>query len=458
MRTHDRHLRRRLPIARSYVTVCLALLVTGGCYVPVCSPGIPAPMLPDSYRMPIRTAGPPLNFAGLTIAPKEDYLLGTNDVLEVTIYNLYPGTEDKPPMFQAQVMSDGHIYLPHVERVRVGGMNILQANEAIIDAYRPDVIVKPDIAVHLLQKGTTSVLVLGEVRKPGVYQLPNGENDVAHALAMAEGLREDAATEIEVHRRILPQPASSIPQGMAQVHRLPTVPEARPLQGVLCAATTTAGQADAEVGAEQISDDLFGEPGAAVVPELASDMSQLGPPPDILNPFSEEPLSADAGMGILRIPFRGTPDEPFGPGDIVLHPGDTVVVPSRKAEVFYVVGKLSPTNFLRFSISARERDIGAGFILPRDREIDVVMAVAMAGYIDPIDSPTTVTVHRILPDGDPMLIRVNLIKARYDRRETVLVQAGDIIYLNPDLPWWLRRTFDRVVGELIISGFQRAIR
>jgi hypothetical protein len=96
-------------------------------------------------------------------------------------------------------------------------------------------------------------------------------------------------------------------------------------------------------------------------------------------------------------------------------------------------------------------------VLPRDREVDVVTAVAMAGYIDPIDSPTTVTVHRRLPDGQPLLIRVDLIKARYDYRETVLVQAGDIIYLNPDLPWWLRRTFDRVVPELIIEAYRRAL-
>jgi hypothetical protein len=37
------------------------------------------------------------------------------------------------------------------------------------------------------------------------------------------------------------------------------------------------------------------------------------------------------------------------------------------------------------------------------------------------------------------------------------VQAGDIIYLNPDPPWYLRRLFDRVVADLITIPYARAL-
>jgi hypothetical protein len=94
-------------------------------------------------------------------------------------------------------------------------------------------------------------------------------------------------------------------------------------------------------------------------------------------------------------------------------------------------------------------------VLPRNREIDVVEAVAMAGYIDPIDSPTTVTVHRVLPDRRPVLINVDLIAARTNGNETILVEPGDIIYLNPDFAWWFRRTFDRVLPDLITIPYIR---
>ena len=45
------------------------------------------------------------------------------------------------------------------------------------------------------------MLVLGKVNRPGLHELPRYQNDVGHALAAAEGLAEDAADVIEVHRR-----------------------------------------------------------------------------------------------------------------------------------------------------------------------------------------------------------------------------------------------------------------
>ena len=50
-----------------------------------------------------------------------------------------------------------------------------------------------------------------------------------------------------------------------------------------------------------------------------------------------------------------------------------------------------------------------------------------------------------------------MIAARYDRRENIYVQPGDIIYLNPDASWWFRRTFDRIIGDLILIPYGRAV-
>ena len=143
------------------------------------------------------------------------------------------------------------------------------------------------------------------------------------------------------------------------------------------------------------------------------------------------------------------PGDGLTPEDITLQQGDVVVVPRRVREVFWVVGQLNYNLEQRFSLRQDDRDLGNGFNLPTDRDIDVVTAVAMAGYIDPIDSPTTVTVQRNQPNGPPLIIIVDLIKARYDEHETVLVQPGDIIYINPDGAWWARRQWDRIFPSLI---------
>jgi polysaccharide export outer membrane protein len=400
----------------------LCLILGTGCWAPLCSHGISASRLPEEYRTPRRTAGPHLNLSSLTLENQGDYMLGPDDVLEFTIHGLYPGAEVRP--VRVRVMSNGDIYLPMIGAVRVAGMNLVQANDAVTRAYADGILKDSRTNVVLVEKSSTSVVVLGEVRTPGVQRLPKYENDVAHALAAAGGLAEDAADEIEIHRRRSP---------------------VKQMSGVK--ASFEGARTDPEVI-------LVGE-----VEDVASDREvKAGGEPNriVVNSTYSQP-SADAALEIVRIPLRGQPSKPIQSDDIVLQNGDVVVVASRKSAVFYVVGKLSPTNFVRFNIGARERDLGAGFLLPKDREIDVVTAVAMAGYIDPIDSPTTVTVHRVCPDGEPTLIIVDLIKARSDRCENLLVEAGDIIYLNPDAPWWFRRTIDKLIDNVFSFGISYRI-
>jgi polysaccharide export outer membrane protein len=382
---------RALAASATLLVVVAFLASSSGCYAPLHSHGIPAATLPDEFRVPWRTGGPNLNLASLTAAPPVDYLLGPDDVLEIIVHGLVAGEPSEPIL--ARVMGDGQIHLPIVGAVKVGGLNLLQAQEAVTRAYADGVLKEPRVSVALAEKSTIDVLVLGEVKLPGVYRLPKYENDIAHALAMAGGLTVTAELEIEVHRRI---------------HT-----------------------------------------------EVDGTIELLPPPDDIVGPC---PHPFDPSLEVLRIPLRGFAEQPFRPQDVVLTHGSVVLVPSRRDEVFFVVGKLSQNNAVRFSLGREERELGSGFVLPRDREIDVVTAVAMAGYIDPIDSPTTVTVHRVRPDGEPLLIKVDLIKARYDRLETVLVEAGDIIYLNPDACWWTRRTFDRVVPDLITLPYGEAMR
>jgi len=364
----------------------LLLGTSAGCYAPLCSPGIPAPNLPDSYRTPYKSIAQPLNFSNLTVPPPKDYILGPDDVLEVTVPDLFRGVP--PQAFRVQVMANGEISLPLLKPVRVGGMNLLHAQQTITKAYASGVLANPFVNVSLAEKKTFDIPVVGEVQRAGVHALPKYENDVGHALAAAGGFTDDAADYLEVHRRV------------------------------------------------QHVNDINGQM------------------PYHLERYEETPGDPKK---VLRIPLRGLPAGALRREDVQLGPGDMVVVPNRKDEVFWVVGQLDDSNLVRFSLGDRERELGAGLILPRDRDIDVVTAVAMAGYIDPIHSPTTVTVHRTCPNGEPMLIHVDLIKARFSRKETVMVQPGDIVYVNPDASWWMRRTFDRIVPELLLIPYAQSM-
>ena len=367
------------------------IILLCGCWAPLLSPGIPASQLPETYRTPNRTAGKPLNYASLTVPATGDYLLGPGDILDITVFPNQPIATVRP--LRVQINSGGEIYLPQIGSVPITGLTLLQANKEIQDRYeRTELYAHPVVNITLQEKTTTSVVVMGEVLKPGVLELNKYENDVPHAVASAGGLTEDADDEIEVHRREL----------STQLQRM-EVHEA--LQLV--------------------------EPGSS---------HQLA------NLLSLENTSLNPSR-IVHIPLRGDPTSPIRPEDLTLHDGDVVMVRSRKDQVFYVTGPLARLNFVRFNVGGSDRDLGSGFLLPRDREIDVVTAVAMAGYIDPIDSPTTVTIHRADTDGNPHRIVVDLMKARYDRKENLFIEPGDIIYLIPDFGWWFRRSFDRLVNN-----------
>ena len=409
--------------------VAFAALVSSlpGCYAPLVTKAIPARTLPDEFRVPLRTGGPRLNLSALTMQPPQDYLLGPNDILGVTIPGLYEQAEVLP--LRMQVMADGRISLPLVGPVSVQGLNLLQAQQAITAAYADGFIIDPRVNVELMQKSTTSVLVLGQVTQPGTYALPKYENDVGHAIGAALGLADEAGDYIEVHRRLRPE-ALAPPNVGGHYRRsesMALLPPVDPLR----------------VPPVDGSAVQFAAAGQPYYPQLAPPLVQQLP---------------QLAPQIIRIPLRGMDASQLDPKDIILQPGDVVVMPDRRREVFYVVGALNATNTVRFTIGNRERELGVGFVLPRDREIDVVTAVAMAGYIDPIYSPTTVTVHRVGPDGQPLLIYVDLIKARYSRCETILVQPGDIIYLNPDSKWWWRRWIDKTLVQVFSVPYTRLLR
>lgn len=414
------------PAGRLLVTI--VALALSGCYVPLRSPSIPACQLDDSYRMPNRGAATQLNFASLTLPPSPDYILGPDDTLEITVSGLFEGPEIRP--LRARIMSDNTVTLPLVGDVRIGGMNLSQAQQAITNAYADGFLVNPRVGVELVEKATVEVAVLGEVTNPGVYPLPRYQNDVAHALALAGGLSELAADVVEVHRRVEGGSGAMNPG------------ESASLNGVFH---------DGVIRHHHHHDGVVQEVGLQEPP------SRLDSKVIVRIPLKQRPLDVvgETGDGSTVVPASLTVD------DVKINPGDVVVVPKQRDEVFFVVGPLRREGALAFSIRDRDRRLGNAFLLPPDRDVDVVTAVAMAGYIDPIDSPSTVTVHRQVPGGPPLLIGVDLIAARYDWNENVYIQPGDIVYLNPDAAWWFRRTFDRVVPELITipyaEGMIRAI-
>lgn len=124
----------------------------------------------------------------LSIAPAQElgYTLNPGDVLRISVWR-----EDALDR-EALVQPDGTVSFPLVGQVAAAGHTTGQVAEAIggeIDMYIPEAMV----SVELLEALGNSIYVIGEVNRPGQYQL-TGATTVVQAVSLAGGFTPFAST------------------------------------------------------------------------------------------------------------------------------------------------------------------------------------------------------------------------------------------------------------------------
>lgn len=419
--------------------------------------GVPVRMVPEELLSTSHKQDVSLPLTLLGQPTPDAYRLAHGDILAVYIEGWLPregqqqqqptipyttptllGARDQrrlPPTigYPIPVQPDGTVDLPGVGPVRVHGMTIAEAREAIRRAYVERKLLKEDavLLVSLMQPRQYQVLVLRQ-EATSFISGPNGitfgskrglgfeielfayENDVLHALARTGGLPGvDTCNEIIVQKNAFRN--------------------------------------------EQ---------------ERALLMQSLSRCPGHANPLEALRLPGP----ILRIPLRCSPGHPpaIRPEDVLLESGDVVYIPACNSNVFYTGGLLPPGEWQ----------------IPPDRDLDVVEAI---GYVKGAmvngafggsnlsgqllqpgignPSPSQVTVVRRTPAGTTLPIIVDLNVALRDARERIRIHPGDILilqerpteamtryftqtFLNFNILWEVVRT-SRASGILDISAPDR---
>jgi hypothetical protein len=343
-------------------------------------------------------------------APKS-YRLAAKDVLGVYVESILPATDrnappTNPPVyfpsqinplsaglppalgFPIPIRDDGTISLPQIAPVRVEGMDVTQAADAISRAYVDGGILARGqrVLVTLIQPRQTRVVVLRQ-----------------ELGGFAQGGRGDIAV-------------NNNKRGTG------TVLDLRAYENdVLHAITQTGGLPGLDV-----FDEIIVFKGGQQNAGLVATLEQLPP--------SQDPVAASGFCAsVVRIPTRIVPGEPlpFQPQDVILEDGDVVFLEARAVELFYT-GGLLPTG---------------EFVIPRDYELDVVEAVSQVrgslvnGGFNNFDgllvqpgignpSPSLLTVVRRTPGGGQVPIKVDLNRALRDARERIPVRPGDVLILQ----------------------------
>ena len=114
-----------------------------------------------------------------------DYRIGVEDILDISVWGQAALSKTVP------VRPDGKISLPLVNDVVAAGLTPLELREVLTRSFA-EFVQRPDVSVVVKEIHSLKVSVMGNVQKPGRYEL-NGPATVMEVLALAEGFTEFAS-------------------------------------------------------------------------------------------------------------------------------------------------------------------------------------------------------------------------------------------------------------------------
>jgi hypothetical protein len=423
--------------------------------------------------------------------------VGPGDVLGVYIDGVLGKPDEPPPVqitedrivppsvgFPIPVRSNGTLSLPLLKTpLQVSGLTLGQVEALVLRSYTvTQKTLNPEnarVLVSLQQPRSYRIMVVRQEASndfgggfggfnPGslkrgsgqIVTLPAYENDVMHALAATQGLPGlDAQNTIYIVRQrasaserpaqagspaghaapipqsgAVPFPSSPIQRtsGWSPMSRAPqssVPPAATSSHGYSYRATYAPQRQSGPTTPQTVSansDSGFGS--------LPGDQWGTAPAGGGSWPWSAvNPLTIE-NPRILTIPIRlAAADRPsFRENDVILQDGDIVFIESRDTEIFYTGGLLG----------------GGQFTLPRDYDLDVLGAIAIAqgrmgGQMNDTSafgasalnqdvsvSASKLIVLRTMPNGSQVPIKVDLYKALRNPAERLTIQPGDYLMLQ----------------------------
>ncbi len=112
------------------------------------------------------------------------YVIDEGDRLFVRVW------ENEDLTQEVIVRPDGKISFPLVDEVKARGLTISELDKEMTNKLK-EYIRFPDVSISLLEIGGSKIIILGEVRAPGVYNV-SGYKTVLEAIAMAQGFTADS--------------------------------------------------------------------------------------------------------------------------------------------------------------------------------------------------------------------------------------------------------------------------
>ena len=391
--------------------LCICFVLSGCTHILSPINAVPAEQVPPQFLAPPQANKKPVDVSLLRHVAPPSYILDKDDVLGVFIDGVLGNATEAPPVhipepqsdlspgigFPIPVREDGTISLPLIDPLPVRGLTVGQVEQLVKRTYSSEgILVDARVIVTLLRKRTYRVFVVrqdnqsAQGQQIGLAQRTRGVFD-----------RSDLSSRGYVLQ--LPAYENDVLNALSQTGGLPGL------------------NAKAEVTILR-GDNLQTEERFAQMQEMYSGQFD----PSFLNPALID------GDSSITIPLRVGPNEipNFRPEDVILRDGDVVYVEDRDTEVYYTGGLLG----------------GGEWPLPRDYDLDILGAVALAGTGVGVSTaarrgvsltgggnqvpPTELIVLRKLPGNRQLAMKVKLNDAVNDPQSRILVASGDTLILR----------------------------
>lgn len=366
----------------------------------------------------------------------QSYRISPGDSMLITVWNL--PTEGRSQEYERLVDSRGTIQLPQLGEIAVAGLTVDGAKEVIAQTMRDRQLVdEPVLDLVLGRQRQLRFSVVGAVRAPGPYFIPEADFRLLEALSVAGGagenpqfvyvIRQIPLSEVmrgtkpgtpapgekapesgqdlinlikELSEPKAPPPPPGSPGVMSQPASQPdrpppiALPEAQPTPGAPGTPGPEAGEA-----AWMFLNGRWVRVSRAALGESAP--TRTGPTPEQL-----------VTQRVIRVPMR-----PLMAGDarynVVIRPGDVIRVPPEPSGTIFISGEAVRPGAFQMS---------EGLTIKR--------AIAAAGGLNAIAIPERCDLVRMVGPEREAIIRLNLRAIHEGTQPDVFLKPNDLINIG----------------------------
>lgn len=334
------------------------------------------------------------------------YRLQPYDLIDVQVYS----EEDlhKP----ARIGADGTALLPLIGSIKLGGMTVTEATEAVTKKYAAGFVKNPSVLITVLQYRKATFSILGQVNKPGIYEIPEGAHvSIIEAISLAGGYAQGAAQNDVSVKRMVDDKVSIFKVKAADMAQSADIAPFEILPGDSVVVTASAYKKNNFSLLGQIQKPgLYDIPAGGHMTIIDAASIAGGFTPMAAQDTITVKRMVDGKLTMLKINAADMAQNPnIVPFEI--QPGDSILVPFRKS-TFSIMGQVQKSGL---------------FEIPPGSRLNIVEAVLMAGGYTRSAAQNDVSVKRTV-NGKLTTIKVRA--GDMAKKADIVpfeVQPGDII-------------------------------